>query len=465
MRDDLHYMGLLEVSERIRRRELSSVAVTEALLKRIERHESKLNSILLLLADSALAQARKADKEIAAGFWRGPLHGVAVGVKDNLWTKDSPTSSGMAIRKHHRFDEDATVIKRLAAAGAVLLAKLHMTEGAKFDHDPKLPRPNNPWSAKHWTGVSSSGAAVAVAAGFCYGAVATDSGGSIRMPSSATSVTGLKPTWGRVSRYGLYHCTPSFDTLGTLARSASDAAALLQVITGSDPNDVTALSEPVPNYSGGIADGVGDLTIGIDWSYATGGLDEEVGRAVRNALDVFQALGARVREVKIPWGLDQALATMPMIVAELTASHAAHFPGEKSGGSLTGREDGGPGLDALQVVNGYQERDRFKAALEAVFRDVDLILAPGLGEVLPTWDGIVEIGSDLSRLLGKLCRFTAAFNLATVPTLSLPGGFTEQGLPIGIQLAGRRLAEIDLVRAGAAFQRATDYHVRRPPLD
>jgi amidase len=194
MTGELHYLGLLDVSERIRRRELTSEVVVSALLKRIQQHDPRLNSILMLLGDTALEAARAADAEIAAGFWRGPLHGVPIGIKDLLWMQGLPTTGGMAIMKDFRPGEDATVVKRLKQAGAVPIAKLHTTEGATHAHHPDFPRPQNPWSAGHWTGVSSSGSGVAVAAGLCYGALGTDTGGSIRMPSAANNLTGIKPT-------------------------------------------------------------------------------------------------------------------------------------------------------------------------------------------------------------------------------------------------------------------------------
>jgi amidase len=463
MSDNIHYLSLLEVSDRIRRGETSSVAVTEALIDRIACVDSKLHSVQLLLAESALNEARKADSELAAGLWRGPLHGVPIGIKDNFSTKDSPTTCGVAARRNHQDDWDATVVERLRSAGAVLLAKLVMTEGAKFDHDPDLPRPANPWNADHWCGISSSGSGIAVAAGLVYAAVGMDSGGSIRMPTSANSVTGIKPSWGRISRYGVYACSPSYDVIGTFARSVADAAALLQSIAGSDDRDPTALLGSTPDYSSRLNADIRGRTLGIDWDYATGGgIDPEVVQAVHDAIATFEALGVRVREVKMPWNFDRALATLPSMVAELTASMAQNFP-EISFGGLTGR--GGEPLDPSDVVKAYQLRDIIKGEIDVQFQDVDFMIAPGVGEVLPTWDEVNEIGNDIERLLNRLCRFTTSFNLANVPTVSLPAGFSKSGLPIGIQIAGPRHGEVDLLCAAAAFQRASAHHTRRPPID
>jgi amidase len=467
MTSDIHYLGLLEVSERIRRRELSSEAVTRALLDRIERHEAGLKSIMMLLADSALEQARLADAEIASGLWRGPLHGVPIGIKDLLWTEGLATTAGMEIMKDFRPGVDATVVKRLKRAGAVLIAKLHMTEGATLEHHPSLPRPVNPWSAPHWTGVSSSGSGVAPAAGFCYGAIGTDTGGSIRMPSAANNLTGIKPTWGRVSRHGLMHLSESLDHIGPMARSAGDAAAILQAIAGADPDDPTALSEPVPDYLSLLSAGVSDLVIGVDWCFATDQMPEEIETAVRGAAEVFAALGARVREIKFPSTEAVGTEIMPLLMAEVAAAHVAHFPekADRYGPRLRNMLHAGGSLDAITVVRGYQARDRFNGQLRAAFRDVDLILVPGLGQIIPTWEEIEAYGDDIGAMSRTLMRYTTPFNVAGVPTISLPGGFTASGLPVGVQLVGWKLAEPALIRAGYAFQQATDFHTRRPPLD
>jgi amidase len=467
MTTDLHYLGLLDVSERIRRRELTSEAVTRALLERIERYEGRLNSILLLLAESALADARKADTEIASGFWRGPLHGVPLGVKDLLWMEGLPTTGGMEILKDFRPPTDSTVVKRLKRAGAVIIAKLHMTEAATLAHHPSLPRPVNPWSPPHWTGVSSSGSGVAPAAGFCYGAIGSDTGGSIRMPSSANNLTGIKPTWGRVSRHGLIHLSETFDHLGPMARSAADAAAILQAIAGADPDDPTARPEPVPDYLAEQGRGVSDLVIGVDWEFATGGMPAEITAAVRDAAEVFSSLGAQVREIKFPVGdAAETMAIMARMQAEVSQAHAEHFPekADRYGPRLRSLLERNAGVDAGAVVRGSQARDRFIGRLRTTFREVDLILTPGLGAILPTWDEIESYGDDIAALGPTLMRFTMPYNATGAPTISLPGGFTADGLPIGIQLAGADLAEPLLVRAGCAFQRVTDFHVRRPPL-
>jgi amidase len=459
---ELHYQTLLDVSARIRRRETTSEAVTRAALERIAAHDKRLNAVLMLLGDTALRQAAQADKEIAAGQWRGPLHGVPVGIKDIYWTEGLPTTAGMEIMREFRPTKDATVVKRLKQAGAVLIAKLHTTEGATLSHHPSFPRPSNPWSTAHWTGVSSSGSGVAVAAGYCYGALGTDTGGSIRMPSSANNLTGIKPTWGRVSRFGLMHLSETLDHIGPLCRSAGDAAAVLQAIAGADADDPTALTLPVPDYLADIGGGVSDLTIGVDWKYTTGDMPAAIVEVMQNAVKIFADLGARIREIKFPEGGGVA-CVMPLMQAEAAAVHGEHFPAKANqyGPYLRKLVEGGLKVNPVSLVKAYHDRDRFTGRLQAAFQDVDLILTPGLGMVLPTWAQMDAAGDEMKGL-EHFPRFTPAYNLAGNPTISLPGGFTSDGLPIGIQLAAWKLEEPMLIRAGAAFQSRTDFHTRHP---
>jgi amidase len=421
----------------------------------------------MLLAEQAHTRARQADAEIEAGLWRGPLHGVPIGIKDLHWTRDLPTTGGMDILRDYRPDQDATVVRRLQDAGAVILAKLHMTEGALLDHHPAFPRPSNPWSAEHWTGVSSSGSGAATAAGFCFAATGTDTGGSIRMPSAANNLSGIKPTWGRVSRHGLIHLAESLDHIGPMARSVADAAAMLQAMAGPDPLDPTALAAPVPDNLGECAKDISDLTIGIDWDYAIGGLEEEIGEAMRGAAETFAGLGARVKEIHVPWTEGDVMSASAMFGAEALAAHRDSWPAMavRYGPRTRARFESYPRLDAASVALGYQARDRLKGKVQSAFGDVDLILLPGLGKLLPTWDEVEAMFDNLDEARKVLLRFNSPFNLTGVPTLSLPAGFSSTGLPIGMQLAGPMLSEDVLIRAGAAFQRVTDYHCRHPALD
>ena len=298
--DDLCYLDLVEAGRRIQARQLSSTEVTQAVLDRIARLDPRLKSYATLTPDLALAQARKADSEIASGALAGPLHGVPIAVKDLCRTKGIPTAAGMPIHKDYRPDRDATVVTRLREAGAVLLGKLQLTEGAFGAHHPAIDPPVNPWSAEHWTGVSSSGSGVATASGLCYGSLGTDTGGSIRFPSTMNGVTGLKPTWGRVSRAGVFALAESMDHIGPMTRSAADAAAMLGALAGVDPDDPTASHEPVPDYLVGIGEGVREVRIGIDRVLNAAGSDADMVRATEEAARVLTQIGAKMRDVKFP---------------------------------------------------------------------------------------------------------------------------------------------------------------------
>lgn len=463
--EDLHYLSLLEISGRIRRGQPTSEELTQRLLERITRLDQTLHSFITVLPGAALEDARRADREIASGNWRGPLHGVPLGVKDLLDMQGVPTTAGMPLLRDSRPEEDAEVIRRLRRAGAVLLGKLHLTEGATYEHHALFPRPVNPWSAAHHPGLSSSGAGIAVAAGLCYGAIATDTGGSIRVPCAANGVSGIKPTWGRVSRAGVAPLAESLDTVGTIARTAADAAALLQVIAGHDPGDPTSLAAAVPDYVADCAAGATGMVMGVDWRLAREEVGSEVLAAFESAVQVFTGIGVEVREVTLPDFDALAESIRPLLLMEMAAAHARYFPQHA--------QEYGPGLrgmleraryGALEVVRSYQARARFSGRLHAALTGCDFVLLPALAEVIPTWEEFEVLTRHRASLSHRLFRFTTPLNAAGVPTLSLPCGFSADEVPVGVQLAARSLGEPLLLRAGVAFQQATDFHLRRPPL-
>src|SRR5258708_4982828 len=262
--NDLHYSELVEIGRLIQKRELSSVAATQSQLNRIGQLDGQLKSYAYVMATSALEQAKAADLEIATGKVRGPLHGVPIAVKDLCWSKDALTAAGMKIYRDNRPKEDATVVIKLKEAGAIILGKLQLTEGAYADHHPEIDPPRNPWDARLWSSASSSGSGVATAAGLCYGSLGSDTGGSIRFPSVANAVTRLRPTWGRVSRYGVFELAATLDHIEPMARSAVDCGAMLGAIAGADPNDPTALLEPVPDYLAYLNGSLHGTRIGLD---------------------------------------------------------------------------------------------------------------------------------------------------------------------------------------------------------
>ena len=463
---DLPFTGILELAAAYRSRAVSPVEVTRAMLDRIDRLNPTLHAWLTVTPEIALAQARHAEADFARGEFRGPMHGVPVGLKDLCETKGVRTTWGTRVLAGHVPRQDATVVRRLFEAGAVMLGKLHMTEGAYSQHHPDYPAPLNPWDPAHWPGNSSSGSGVAVAAGLCFGAIGTDTGGSIRFPSGANGITGLKPTWGRVSRHGVLPLADSLDHVGPMTRSAADAAAMLGVMAGADPHDPTSLDAPVPDYLDGIDAGVRGLRIGIDPAYCHDANDAPTSAMLEETQRVLRELGAETVAIRMP----ETTAAMyqgwtRLCAVEAAIAHHATWPSRAT--------DYGPGLAALlelghrttavEAMAIQQMRLVFQGALRRLFDTVDLLLVPVQPFANPSLDWLA---GNRRRPGGvdDLLRFTAPFDMSGSPTITLPGGFTPEGLPIGFQLVGRHRDEAQLVRAGHAYQQATDWHRRRPPV-
>jgi amidase len=375
---DLHYLELTNLAHRLHTRELSPVEATKAQLARIEALDGTLKSYATLMAEPALAQARTAETEIGRGDIRGPLHGVPIAVKDLCWTAGVATAAGRAMYKKNVPKQDATVVKRLAAGGAVILGKLQMTEGAYAEHHPSITPPRNPWNAAHWVGSSSSGSGVATAAGLCYGSLGSDTGGSIRFPSAANGITGLKPTWGRVSRYGVFELAATLDHIGPMARSAADTGAMLSVIAGADSNDPTASQEPVANYLAGARRGIRHLRIGLDPAWNTGATDEPTKAACAAALAAVRSLGPEIKEVRFPDSA-QIVIDWPLNCAVETAvAHEATYPSRKAeyGAALAGLIESGRALTGPEYQKILLRRNDFRGRVEALFEGIDLLLVP-----------------------------------------------------------------------------------------
>jgi amidase len=462
MSPGLHYLQLTELSELLRARAVSPVEVTRAQLDRIAALDGKLASYVTVMADQALIDAERAGREIAAGRHRGVLHGVPVAVKDLLWTKDAPTAAGTAIYRGFRSGRDATAVARLRDAGAVILGKLQMTEGAYSDHHPSITAPVNPWDAGYWTGISSSGPAVATAAGLCYGSLASDTGGSIRWPCAATGLTGIKPTWGRVSRHGAFALAPSMDHIGPIARSAADATALLTVIAGHDPADPTSLPGQGPDPGTGGSD-VRGLRIGVDPGWNGSDVDPVVQAVVSEAAETFRGLGASIIELIAP-DIGQAVADWaPLCAVEAAVAHADTYPARKDeyGPVLTSVLEVGRGVTGMEYQEILLRRMRLRGQFAALFQTAHLMLTPVQPFAPLTLTEIMTLGEQPDLIL-RLQRYTAPFDLTGSPTITLPGGFTLAGLPIGIQLIAPDLHEARLSVAAAAFQRVTTWHRRHP---
>ncbi|WP_336777939.1 amidase [Pantoea sp. USHLN256] len=463
--NNLHYKSLLEIGRLIQSGDISSLEVTQTLLARIDTLDRDLHSFFYIMRDSALKQAAEADAEIAQGKMRGPLHGVPIALKDLIWTKDAPTSHGMIIHKDHYPDENSTVVERFRAAGAVILGKLTQTESAFADHHPEITRPNNPWGSALWTGVSSSGSGVATAAGLCFGSIGTDTGGSIRFPSNANGLTGIKPTWGRVTRHGACELAASLDHIGPMARNAADAAAMLQAIAGRDDKDSTSSSEPVPDYLALMTRGISKMRIGVDKSWALEKVDEETRAALQAAIATLSSLGATLVDITLP-DTEQAAAEWSALCAVETAlAHEKTYPAQKDqyGPGLAGLLDLGHSVTALEYQRLLLNRAALRGDISALFTQVDLILAPATAYAGLTWDTMTRFGTDQALFNGVL-RYTSAFDASGHPTITLPCGMTATGAPIGFQLVAAHFAETIMIQGAWAFQQVTDWHKQHPAL-
>lgn len=461
----LHYLELLAVGSQIQSRKRSSEEVTHYMLGRIEKLDPRLRSYATLMAGQALTDARKADAEIAAGRIRGPLHGVPLAVKDLFWIAGTPARHGTTIHRDFTPTEDATVVRRLREAGAVLLGKLQQTEGAFADHHPTIKPPVNPWGDALWSGASSSGSGVATAAGLCFGSLGTDTGGSIRFPAGANGLTGLKPTWGRVSRHGAFELAASLDHFGPITRSAADAAAMLQAIAGPDPLDPTASDLPVPDYLAAMQQGMAGLRIGIDDAFGLDRVDAPTQAVLRAALEQVGQLGASIHEVRFPEAEQAVLDWVPLCAVQTAVAHEASFPSRRDeyGPGLAGLLDAGLALSGTEYQKTLLRRADFSGRVNALFRSVDLLLLPVTAFAAPSVARMAQFGADPELFSGML-RYTCPFDLTGHPTITLQGGQTAEGAPVAFQLVAPHFAEEMLLRAGWAYQQATDWHLRHPSL-
>jgi amidase len=463
----LHFATLADVAGRIERRELSSVELTRTLLERIERLDARLKSYATVTPERALDAARAADAEIAAGRYRGPLHGVPVAVKDLCLTAGVPTMAGMAIRRDFVPDRDATVIERLDAAGAVLLGKLALTEGAMVGYHRDFAVPVNPWGDDLWPGASSSGCGVATAAGLCFASLGSDTGGSIRFPSLANGIVGLKPTYGRVSRDGVLDLGESLDHVGPMTRAVEDAAIVLGAIAGADLADPTSSSEPVPSF-GDLRDGVRGLTLGYDASYATEGTDPELVASIEAALRTLRELGAEVRDVEVP---EDTVAIgelwFPICTYEAHKAHGDHYPAraDEYGAYFRDFLEIGAGISDAQYADAMAARREFSGRFESMLGEVDALVCPAGGVTFPVNVDPYGGAAALAPMFASVqMQFTVPADFAGSPTLTVPCGASASGLPHALQLVGRSWSEARLCRIGKAYETATDWHDRHPPV-
>ncbi|MSO93103.1 MAG: amidase [Rhodospirillales bacterium] len=461
-------MTLAAVAEQIRSRQVSAEEAVKACLQRIERGAPKLNCFFSIEAEEALAAARRADAALAKGAGVGALHGVPLAHKDVFFRKGKVATCGARICRDMIAEETATVIERLAGAGAIQLGTLHLPEFAMGPegHNDHFGPCRNPWNADHVAGGSSGGSAAAVAARLVHGSLGSDTGGSARLPAALCGVVALKPTHGLISRHGSMPLAPSLDTVSPIARTVEDVALLTAAIAGADPKDPTTVSTPVPDYQASLQGGVKGLRVGVPTDHFHVGVQPEVLDLVRAGIRVLEAEGAEIVEFSVP-GADALVNLSSTLLLAEAASIQKTWLLERADEYtpfVLNRLRPGLFIPATQYVDALRLRPRLtQEFVGQVFDRVDVLLTP-LNPVAAPSIKESETGdrSDLTRPLNRATRGTRLFNYLGLPAMAVPCGFTKAGLPVGFQLAGRPFAEATLFRVGHAYQRVTDWHAREP---
>jgi len=452
-------LTLNEASARIRQRSVTSTQLTQACLARIEKYDAKLNSFITVMADQALAQARELDAEQRAGKFRGPLHGIPIGLKDLIDTEGVRTTAASSVFKDRVPKEDAEVTRRLKAAGAVLIGKLNMHEFAygASSVPSAFGAVHNPWALDHIAGGSSGGSAAAVAARLCFGALGSDTGGSIRQPSAYCGLAGLKPTYGRVSTRGVVPLSWSLDHIGPICRTVADAATLLSGIAGYDPQEITSIDAPVPDYTQALRMKTSALRLGIPRALFYERLDPEIDAAVKDAIEALRKLTAGARDVELP-----VIPGLPVLAAEAYTYHEPYFSKTPDLYQRLTRErlEIASKITMEAYVRGRRELDRLRRAVTAVFSEVDLLITPTT-PVPPATIESAETDRGASGTSSSL-RNTSPFDVYGLPTISVPCGFTNSGLPIGLQISGPNFAETRLLALAHAYEQSTNWHTRKP---
>lgn len=466
MATPLWELALADVAALIRSRQVSPVEVTEAALQRIERLNPRLNALWTVTTELAREQARAAETEIAKGDYRGPLHGVPVALKDLIYTRGVRTTAGSRILADFVPEYDATVVEKLRAAGAVLVGKaaLHEFAFGITNNNPHFGPTRNPWDPERSSGGSSGGSGVAVASGMCYGALGTDTGGSIRIPASFCGVAGLKPTRGRVSLYGVYPLGFSLDHAGPMARTVVDVGLLYQILSGFDPRD--AFSEERPLGEIGLTKSLQGVRVGVPENFFFDAVEPEVERLVRQAARLLEEAGAAVLPVAVPGIAELTQASSLTLQAEAWYQHKEHVETRPQdlGDDVRQRLEASREVSGYDYVKAQATRARLRRELEVMFQAVDVIVTPAT----PTT--AFAIGATAVRIRGQeeavgaaATRLLRGFNASGHPALAVCCGFDAQGLPAGLQIVGRLWDEATVLRVGYAYEQAAGWHARRPP--
>ena len=457
---------LMSVAKLIERKDISPVELTEAMLARIAELDGKVKSYLLVTADLAMEQAHNAETEIIEGRYRGPLHGMPIALKDLVNTSGIATTCASVILKDSKPDYDAAVVERLNAAGAVTLGKLNMTEFALYGYHPDFTPPCNPWNLNYWSGVPSSGSGAATAASLCYACLGTDTGGSIRFPSSACGVVGIKATFGKVSRYGVFPLADTLDHIGPMARTVGDAAAMLQVLEGRDPRDASTRTDPLCDYAEFVNRGIKGMRIGIDRTYSTTDTDPRMSDALFEAVELMAALGAEIVELTSPELADAADHWMATCSVDALIGHKNFYPQRAAdyGPVFRSLLDHGARVSAEEYARAQRQRQATKTLLHELLTDIDVMVCPATpSPAMPQADFPPQQVVPPEEL-APLVRFTAPTNFAGNPSITVPNGFNDEKMPLAMQFIGRHGNEAGIIQAAAGYEAATEWHKARPPL-
>ena len=466
---EICFASAAQLAPMIKSCELSPVEIVEAHLSRIRDTEPVLNSFITVLPDAAMTAARQAERDIRAGRYRGPLHGIPVGLKDLFNTGGVRTTSGSRIYDNYVPSQDCTVAARFREAGAILLGKLNMHQFAygPTGENPDYGHMHNPWDPDRVSGGSSGGSGSAAAAGQCTITTGSDTGGSIRIPAALCGIVGLKPTYGRVSRHGLTPLAWSMDHPGPMVRTVEDAAITMNVIAGHDPNDVASATLPVPDFTAALTGEARGLRIGVPRQYMEAPLDPEVRQAINEALEQMEKMGADVVEVEFPEFDHAAAISTTMLMAEASACFRDLLAsdGNRLYEPVRLRLEAGLFISAVDYLRAQQARAVFDRAARRLLEDVDLLAGPTEPVTAPPLlQQQVLAGEHEVGTVAALTQYTRPYNITGFPAISVPCGFSSEGLPIGLQVAGRPFDEETVLRAAHAYEQSTNWHTRRPPV-
>jgi aspartyl-tRNA(Asn)/glutamyl-tRNA(Gln) amidotransferase subunit A len=460
-------MSLVSVAQAIAAKKLSSREVTRSLLHRIAEWQPRLNAFMAIESEAALKSADEADAALAKGNSRGALHGVPLAHKDMYYDEGKVVTCGSLIRRDFVATTTSTALQRLKDAGTVRLGSLQMVEFAygPTGHNPHYGAVHNPWHVDHITGGSSSGSGSAVAARLTFAALGSDTGGSIRMPAHFCGVTGLKTTVGRVSRAGAMPLSQSLDTVGPLAQSAEDCALRLGLMAGADPEDATASTLPVPDYMAACKGSIKGLRVGVPTAFYVDDLDPEVARVLDETIATLKKEGAEIVKVDLPDQRQLTAACQLVLATEAAAMHKRWMieRPQDYGPQVLMRLQNGLAIPGVSYLEAMRWRGPALAAYLAAVAGTDAVLAPVAPVPAPTIaESDVGNSPNAEAVIQRLTKFTRPVNYLGLPSLSIPSGFAKTGLPVGMQLIGRSFDEAMLLRIGAAFQRATDFHAQVP---